>query len=147
MGIGWSIHKNGGWQGQLNRVHRWHQRLVSSAITGSSDLEDFAFTFFQNCYYLRDWVEKTSNTDGADLDILFSQSRELQLCRDLCNGTKHLTISKPSIDANFSIAREYDPSCEHKYRLVVIADDKYDLLELADKCRREWESFLSEHAI
>ena len=147
MGMGWSIHKNGGWQGQLERVHRWYGRLIHSASIGSADLEDFAFTFFQNCYFLREWVEKTSTITSSDLDLLFSQSRELQVCRDLCNGTKHLTISKPSADANFSIAREYDPGSAHKYRLVGIAADKFDLLELANKCLQEWERFLSKHLV
>ena len=147
MGIGWSIHKNDGWQGQLERVHRWYGRLIHSAAIGSADLEDFAFTFFQNCYYLREWIEKTSNIASSDLDLLFSQSHELQVCRDLCNGTRHLTISKPSVDANFSIVREYDPSNAHQYRLSVIADDKSDLLELAHTCLQEWESFLSKHTV
>lgn len=121
--------------------------MINSTVIGSADLEDFAFTFFQNCYYLREWIEKTSNIASSELDSLFSRSRELQVCRDLCNGTKHLTISKPSVDAHFSIAREYDPSSAHKYRLLVIADDVYDVLELAHKCIQEWERFPSEHTV
>jgi hypothetical protein len=85
MGIGWSTHKNGGWQGQLEQIHQWYERLVNSAAIGSADLEDFAFTFFQNCYYLREWIEKTSNITSSELDSLFSRSRELQVCRDLCS--------------------------------------------------------------
>jgi len=136
------IHRNGGWQGQLARVQRWHWRLVEADVSGSADLEDFAFAFFENCYHLREWIENTSATSTADLDSLFARSRVLRLCRDLCNGTKHLTITRASVDAGFSIGREYDPSRPSEYRLFIIADDKYDLMELAHECLRQWEEFL-----
>ena len=144
MGIGWSIHKNGAWRGQLDRVRRWHLRLIEAALQGSPDLEDFAYSIFQNCYYLREWAEKTSDVPTHDLGVLFSQSHELRLCRDLCNGTKHLTISRPRVDANCSIGREYDPGNPSRFRLFVIADDKYGLLELANTCMKRWEEFFDK---
>src|SRR5215510_5146269 len=49
MGIGWSIHKNDGWQGQLERVRRWHGRLIHSAAIRSVDLEDFALRASHHC--------------------------------------------------------------------------------------------------
>ena len=141
MGIGWSIHKNDGWRGQLERVHRWHDRMTHSAKIGSRDLEDFAFVFFQNCYHLREWLLKTSIFPRSDVAELFSQTKELRLCRDICNGTKHLTIKHPSIDADFSIGREYDPWSVSRYRLFLIADDKYDILELAARCVKILDEF------
>jgi hypothetical protein len=143
MGIGWSIHKNGGWRGQLARIHRWHERLHLAAVRGSQDLEDFAFTFFQNCYYLREWLQKTCSMSKSEIDTLFTSSKELELCRDICNGTKHLTIDRPSIDADFSIGREYDPNEKSGYRLLWIADGKYDVLELASRCVSILDQFTS----
>ena len=89
MGIGWSVHKNDGWRG----------RVLDAANKGSSDLEDFTFSLFQNCYHLLEWFQKTAKADSGALNTVFNQSRELQLCRDICNGTKHMTLRRASVDA------------------------------------------------
>ena len=137
MGYGWSIHKSDGWRGQLERVHRWQRRVTHSANIGSGDLEDFVFALFQNCYHLREWIEKTAKVPSSELDGLFARTPELRVCRDICNGTKHLTLSRASVDADFSIGREYDPASASGYRLFIIAhgnkdaaaNGKYDLLD------------------
>ena len=143
MGIRWSIHKNDGWRGQLERIHRWYSRVVQAANAGDGDLEDFIFTFFQNCYHLREWMQRTSDVSRSDVDALFTQTPELRLCRDICNGTKHLTLRDASVDAHFSIGREYNPGSPSGYRLFLIADDKYDLLELASRCVEILDAFAS----
>lgn len=126
--------------------------MQKASAAGSADLDDFMFAFFQNCFMLREWIKKTSPLSKGDLDNLFNSTPELRICRDICNGTKHYSISKPSVDAEFSILREYDPSeaSGHRLRIIVqdknhVADGKYDLLELAGKCLRIWEGFLAPH--
>jgi hypothetical protein len=146
MGLGWSIHKSGGWRGQLERIHRWHSRVLQAASTGSGDLEDFIFALFQNCYHLREWLQETSDIPQADVDALFTQTQELQLCRDVCNATKHLNLKRASIDAHLSIGREYDPSSASGYRLFLIADNKYDLLDLASRCVDVLDHFTAKAA-
>lgn len=147
MGIGWSVHRNDGWQGQLARVRRWHQRVLNAASTGSPDLQDFIFVFFQNCYHLREWLHSTSRIPKAEIDQLYSTTKELRLCRDICNGTKHLDLSNASVDAFFSIGYEYAPHEPGGSRLFLIADDKYDLLELAGRCLRLLEQFTARDPI
>jgi hypothetical protein len=147
LGPGWSIHKSGGWRGQLDRVHRCHERLLNAVETGTMnvmDLSDFAFAFFQNCYHLRDWMEKSKEIKKSDLGDLFKKTPELQICRDICNGTKHFTIDRQSVDADFSILREYDPSAPSSYRLLIITNKQYDLIDLATKCLRAWDNFVGE---
>jgi hypothetical protein len=134
MGIGWSTHRNGGWRGQLDRIHRWHARVVKAAKTGSAELEDFIFVLFQNCHHLREWLEKTSTIPKDEITAFFTKTKELRLCRDLCNGTKHMSLKSASVDAGFSIGREYARHEPGGARMVLIADDKYDLLELASRC-------------
>ncbi len=151
MGIGWSIHRNGGWIGQLERVQRWHDRLMFAArgeTNSESDFLDFAFVFFQNCFHLREWVQHTSTIPQADLDAFMART-DMKVCRDLANGTKHLNISRPSIDPQFSIGREHDPWKRERYgyRLFVITgDEKFDLLDLASRCLQEWQDFLKPHS-
>ena len=110
------------------------------------DLEDFAFVFFQTCCHLREWLHKTSDIPKADVDELFTRTHELRLCRDICNGTKHLTLRNASVDAGFSIGREYDPSSASGYRLFLIADDKYELLALATRCVEIIDDFTTTNA-
>jgi DNA-binding XRE family transcriptional regulator len=143
MGLGWSTHRNDGWRGQFNRMLRWHQRVVAAAATGDPALEDYIFAFFQNCYYVQEWIAKTAPEAKPEVNRFFAASPPLRLCRDLCNGTKHLNISRPSVDAKFSIGREYAPAEPTGSRFFVVANGKHDLLELAAACVAEWERFCS----
>ncbi len=147
MGIGWSIHKNDGWVGQFNRVKRWHSRLIEASKGRHSkwDLEDFAFTFFQNCYHLRDWIGKTSSCPQKEIEKLMKDSNSLRLCRDIANGTKHESIDKDkaSVDRYFSIGYEYAKLEPFGAKLFIIADDKYDLITFANECLNAWIDFLN----
>jgi hypothetical protein len=155
MGIGWSLQKNDGWRGQMARIRRWHERVIQAANSGSLDLEDFVFLFFQNCYLLREWLLKTSNVDHKDIEALFASMPQLRVCRDICNGTKHLTLNNPSVDPDFSIGREYDPSSPSGHRLFIIAhgtkdwaaNGKYDLLQLSSDCVDAWAAFIAKQNV
>jgi hypothetical protein len=102
----------------MDRIRRWQERVIHAANSGSPDLEDFVFAFFQNCHHLQEWLLKTSNVDRQDIDALLVSTPQLRVCRDICNGTKHLTLNNAGVDADFSIGREYDPSSPHGYRLT-----------------------------
>jgi hypothetical protein len=119
---------------------------MEAANSGSPDLADYAFALFQNCYHLREWFQKTAKANPEALDSVYKRSRELQVCRDICNGTKHLTLRDASVDAEFSICREYDPSHPAKCRLVIIAGEKYDLLDLASRCVATLDDFAATQA-
>lgn len=152
MGIGHSAHKNEGWRGQLARTKRWHQRLVElrrrSGRQVSLEELDFVYAFFQNVCYLREWLQKSGEVAQKEIDDFISQNRLLGVCRDIANGTKHFTVTRPSIDADFSILREYEPGTRRGdppgHRWLVITDAKYDLFDLADKCMALWEDFLAQ---
>jgi len=135
----------------MDRIRRWQERVIHAANSGSPDLEDFVFAFFQNCHHLQEWLLKTSNVDRKDIDALLVSTPQLRVCRDICNGTKHLTLNNASVDADFSIGREYDPSSPHGYRLFIIAhgtkdraaNGKYDLLQLSADCVSAWAGFIA----
>ena len=81
MGIaGLSAHKSGGWRAQWDRTHRWYERVKrvgrdSTALP--ADRLDFLLAFFQNCYALRDWIQKDGTACQAELDMLMSGSKAL----------------------------------------------------------------------
>jgi hypothetical protein len=153
VGLGVSVHKKDGWRGQFECVRRWHelmQHIGTQRKVGDTQQDhDFVYAFFQNCYHLRDWLLNTRAVPQKALNELFSHNESLKVCRDICNGTKHWRIDRPSVDVAFSIGREYVPTNWPGNRpqlnaswFVVCGSTKYDIFELADKCVLLWESFL-----
>ncbi len=115
---------------------------------------DFLYAFFQNCHYLRDWLIKADAVPREKLNEFYQANRELQICRDICNGTKHFDVTNPSVDPEFAIGREYVPANWPGKRphvnetwFIIAGGHKYDLFELAHRCMRLWEAFLAENSL
>ena len=138
------------WKLQWDRVERWYSRVKQLRVKSQtkalimSDI-DLVIAFFQNCYHLRDWLQTCRPDCARKLDDLFANNFEMAGCRDICNGFKHKVLTRPSLDADFNLYREYDhfaaetDSNPIKYR-VAFADGndlrKYDLLDFAEICSR-----------
>jgi len=156
-----SIHTAHGWQGQYARVRRWYARveLVASARAHQGDAladQDFIYAFFQNCHYLREWLLRFSAVPKAELDAFWNTSLELQLCRDICNSTKHVDVSQPSQSPFVSFFREYDhfhvPSPGEGPHAMVqmnvrVGETKLDVFELAGRCMHQWDEFLRKRGL
>ena len=153
MGLGVSVHKTDGWRGQYERVKRWHglvQHIGTQRKIGDTEQEhDFVCAFFQNCYHLRDWLHNTHAVPAKSLEEFFREHEPMRVCRDICNGTKHWRIDHPSVDAAFSIGREYVPANWPTDRpqlnaswFIICGSTKYDIFQLADACVALWDSFL-----
>ena len=152
----WSLHKGVGWQSQFKGLERWHQRIIDAK--SKEDLTDFLFTFFQNCHHFREWLEKTGGVSKDDLDALFKANSELGICRDICNVTKHFSLSMPpNQEFEVSFVQEYCPP-GHPYfkdgwfggdaKLMVVTDNKnYDVRELAHQCLEIWKGFLTKRGL
>jgi hypothetical protein len=90
-----------GWQEQYYRMQRSYQRLLQASqgtdptAQSSEDVRDTLYHFFQDTYHLKDWIGNDSSVaTGHRLDVQYVNNRSiLQLCADLCNGTKHLSLS------------------------------------------------------
>ncbi|MBI5778390.1 MAG: hypothetical protein HZA49_02920 [Planctomycetes bacterium] len=163
--IGESLHKPYGikqkdlWWMQWICVKRWYKRVQEiqerhiKTDIGLADF-DFIYAFFQNCYHLKDWLIASRPKLRKSIEDLFSTNDELQLCQDICNGTKHCELSRPRRDANFNIYREYDHFAlpnESSDRYRIASDNKnkptesvktYDLFDLAHKCIETWKVFI-----
>ena len=141
----WSWHRSPGWRGQLERARRWHQRLLGA--TSLEDAEDFAYAFFQNCYYLRDWL---SRADEGAADRLFRRHDALLLCRDLCNMTKHFELDQPASTENEpALAREYVGAGRGWFGkgsefVVLSRGRKVDARDLAGECLQVIEDFVAK---
>jgi hypothetical protein len=151
----WSLHKGVGWQTQFKRLERWYQRIMDAK--SKDDLTDFLFTFFQNCYHFREWLESTNDIPKTELDALFRANPKLGICRDICNVTKHFSLSNPpSQKFEVSFVQEYCPPGHPFFNegwfggdaklLVVTDDENYDARELAHQCLEIWRGFLTKRA-
>jgi len=145
----WSWHKSPGWKEQLERTKRWLTRVEKA--THHIDKEDFLYAFYQNCFHIRDWLEEVISK--GDLNSFIETTEELRLCADICNVTKHFSLSKPPWQGReLSIAREYvghnQGWFEPDSRLVALSQgEKHDLLQLGRKCIDAWERFIVQQGL
>src|SRR5580658_10920578 len=145
MGLRWSMENILGWGSQYDRMLRWHHRIRSCPRETTSDqldVLDFYLAFFQTSYALRDWFVKSGVMQEAEIDTLIHANPALSLCRDLCNRAKHFHISRPSVDANFSILREYRGAGQPNALSVIAGSENLDLWDVAEGCTQFWADLI-----
>jgi hypothetical protein len=111
---------------------------------------------------LKDWLLNDAASAGrvADIENFISQSPDMSLCADLCNGSKHLALTRPRSSADTKIVRRAfhvaitdqaigsgaDVPSTFAAKYEVEAGGKtgktYDAFEIAEACMREWEGHL-----
>ncbi|MBX7169257.1 MAG: hypothetical protein K1X74_23190 [Pirellulales bacterium] len=146
------------WKAQRDRVGRWYSRVARIRVKAQTigldafDIDDL-ITYFQNCYYLRDWLSVSRPDLKNPVDKLFENHFELRACRDVCNGFKHKSLKRPSVDSDFNLYRVYDHRVPESgaaaaaigYRLAFSDGDdvrEYDIFEFADVCHKLWNDFI-----
>lgn len=147
MGLPYGLEKIRDWRSQYDRMLRWQKRTQTLTRVSHDDLLDFYLAFFQTRHHLQEWIAKSKEAQIRDLRERAKENEYMQLCRDICNRSKHFIINAPSVDATFSIAREYRRG-ESKPSLVVLASgNKVDLDEAVEGCIRFWNSAISDLGI
>ncbi len=148
MGLKWSAEKILGWRTRWASVQRWRDRCVACFEDGrcanDQDFVDFFLAFMMLCYSLRDFTIHSGGVSKDDIDPRIGKCDAMRLCRDICNRAKHHTLDKkPSIDADWSLGREYIPWSNGHHKWFVVADGKkYDPLDLVSGCIRFWEELI-----
>lgn len=141
---------------QWARVLRWRERLrelMRQRMADPNEAMDFALALFITLYHVGDWIKATDPTLERAVTEHVRRNHALRLARDLANGSKHLTLTTPSVDPHILTAREYAPAPLDRtphpgYRLVMLAGgENIDMLDLADRCVAAWREFLREHAL
>jgi len=147
------------WEEQLARVQRYHARFKEAndgaemRVTAEYAADDM-HAFFQNCYHLKEWlkndpgfIEKTDD----EIEDYVTATPCLALCADICNGMKHLSLtrdrsgSEPQFSGRQIHVWEGGPmhgrialklSIEHNGVII-------DAFTLATECLAAWNAFLS----
>lgn len=145
---------------QLERVKRLLHRFerLGAGIDHaqhSANYDDDVYSFFQNCYHLKDWIKNDPYCTGwPSVETLINTNQDLQLCADLCNGQKHLALTSsrsgqnPQFDSvaiKLNITEGGGPATVQiaiSYTVTTENLGAVDALDLARRCVQTWESFI-----
>jgi len=123
----------------------------------SSDYyKDRVYSFFQNCYHLKDWMKNDDSVipmvSKADIENFVESKCELKICGDICNGSKHSRITTYRTDPNTGLKNTVwnlalgggEPILSAKFN-IECKGQNHDALELARKCVNKWDEFIAKY--
>jgi len=142
---------------QFKRVQRWYELLknihTNMEYDQNSDYyQDVIYAFFQNCWHLKDWIINSKAIDPKTVYSFIDLNNDLKICRDLANGSKHLLITKPSVNSNMKINK-------HEYKISIAGNLKremtyridglpgVDIFTIATSCYYQWREFLISQGV
>jgi len=149
---------------QVERTRRYLERIrqayagVPYREDGREYYADEVHSFFVHCYHIRDWVLALNRVavTKTDLDTFIDSHFELQVCADLCNGTKHCSLdwSRTShqphvagyrLDSSGAGVGLGGERCRiTKCQFEVLAEGEvHDALWLAEQCMDLWDGFIA----
>jgi hypothetical protein len=111
------------------------------------DFQDMMWAFFQNCWHLKDWIKNDPLLSDAVRTAIDKAAHDksscLKMCRELCNGTKHLG-ERPGA-SHRHINTTIRPGAGPSEMDCVIDNGQGQLIsgkKLAADCLAEWERIL-----
>ena len=153
---------------QLARTRRYYERFkklndgkAKEPPSGAS--MDYSYAFFQHCYHMKDWLRNdpayTFHSD-KEIEDHISKSRELSICADICNGSKHLAFdraprsgAKPKFGRKIESETTVSTDGKVDYRSFAMfvelehAGARRDAFQLATAALESWESLLKEAGV
>jgi hypothetical protein len=141
---------------QLDRLERCYQRLAEidqgrRHDMGCENYRDEVYSFFLNCYHLKDWLINDSGFPGSSpkVETYINANQELQLCADICNAHKHLRLDNPRSSENPRVGGQKidlslgarEPVIKIKYTIDTASGPR-DAFELATRCLKLWRDFI-----
>lgn len=161
-----SVSGAAGYRDQLDRARRFLDRVVKSEFDleitqhmGNMDhveFQDMMWSFFQHCWHVKDWIRRDPVASSAQKTAacrMAERSTPLKICRDLCNGTKHLQLDNPGSAAGANYEHIDMTIAPEKGLFVldcVIDDGRGNLIsakQLAHECIADWERILKSQGL
>jgi hypothetical protein len=151
-----TVSGNNGYRHQLDRARRFLER-VETDYQGLEDInevefQDMLWSFFQHTWHIKDWLRHDPLASSGQKKVAISmahRSSVLKICCDLCNGTKHLKLDRPSSGAGAThlyVDMNIVPG-RGRFEIDCILDDGHGTQisgkKLAQDCITEWERILS----
>lgn len=136
-----------GYRDQLDRMRRFLGRIVDPARPPDlASYQDDVWSFFQNCWHLKDWVKHDPLLAGGTKDKITAAveaSRTLTIANDMANATKHLELRgarAPAAHAHIQVVLDGGDS---RIECVIEVDGVHLLASVVAKsCVAEWERIL-----
>lgn len=142
---------------QLDRVKRWYERFKEIEEGRSHDrpsdyYQDVVYAFFMNCYHLKDWIKNdpASSSVAGKVEDYISNTPDLSLCADICNGLKHLVLNRERSGEDpefgptkFDVGVGTRPTTIAVHYTINTNSGPIDAFSLATKCLKDWKSFIS----
>ncbi len=151
MGLKFSAEKVRGWSQLYLSLADWPDRIRECHRLQNRERDELTFylCFFLQSYSIRDWLIKQDIVNRDVLDEAIRSYDEMKMCRDIQNRYKHYVISKPSIDADWSIQRRVvNPFVSNEWEWTVIAGEhNIALWDLMIKCISFWEMFVASYGL
>jgi hypothetical protein len=141
-----------GYRDQLDRVRRYLARVQAHESSKYViDYQDDVWSFFQNCWHLKDWVkhdplipEHQKNTIKRAVEA----SRVLAIANDMANGTKHLDLHDPRAPAEYAHTRLNTAGGVSKLECVINVDGiPMNASVVADQCVAAWIFILAAEGL
>jgi hypothetical protein len=145
---------------QFERVERYLKK-VQNQDRDSIEYDDDSYSFFQNCWHLKDWIKADPMINKkiksrVEKDI--SKVKSLRICSDLANRTKHATLTKHIkedariTNRNVTIyapvvgsSEKCTSSCEH---IITLKDgSKCKALDIARIAVKDWNNLLKRYSL
>lgn len=139
---------------QYERVKRSLNRIQSEEQESTVDYMDDLYSFFINCYHLKDWIKNdpaTGLTEDEVEDFVNSQL-SLQICADLANRSKHAILEKyirQNADMKErSITIDLNQGITIYENMVALEDGSRHIAEnIAQQAVDAWTKFLSSRGL
>lgn len=151
---------------QLERAQRYLNRMrsiyagVFAQDHNRQDYEDDVLSFFMYCYHVRDWIVRLNRVGvtAKDVDQFINSKPCLRICTDLCNGSKHCTLTRPARSGSqpHMTGKQYSTSTwltgsgggevlQARYTILT-TQGAVDALGLAEECINCWQTYVGELA-
>lgn len=170
-------------ESQYKRMERAYGQIINdfenkTFSKSSQERLDRVYDFFLICYHIREWIEKDPKVDQMVKEKLPTFEKDdspvhLQMCRDLCNKSKHATLEegrhKPN-DINtkittyggsiFSVSKKELEETRNKKETIHLKEEdeiflgnfyvsfkgkKYDLKGVVQASMHEWKVFFEKN--
>jgi hypothetical protein len=114
---------------------------------------DIILSFFMHCWHLSDWLARSEVVAEDDVFGYSNNVYELQVCRNITVGTKHLENRKPSppklfdhkmkeFPPTYAIYRDYDYLDNSPYWVLHVDDNLLRRYDFMERCIHSWNNFL-----
>jgi len=139
---------------QFQRVNRYMVRLEDQS-RDSTEYDDDLWSFFQNCWHLKDWIKNDSTlptTLCEQIEQIVARYPNIIVCADLANRTKHSNLTRVRVDARFTqrnvTVNIGNPTTSTSEHIITLGDGtKLVALAVAKSAIEEWKEIFALHGL